>query len=51
MKMIFKMIICFFIGFCLAKTARIYADPGIMIDVDIFIEQPGGYDPGGLVCK
>ncbi len=32
-------------------TSAVFPDPGIMIDVDIFIEQPGGYDPGGLVCK
>ena len=41
------------IAFLLSSCCVVYADPGIMIDIDIIFERPSG--PGGVVmgeqCK
>ena len=33
------------------STLTAYADPGIMIDIDIVIQGPSGIDPPELACK
>lgn len=32
-------------------TMSLFADPGIMIDIDIFIERPSGISPPEMGCK
>ena len=32
-------------------SISVFADPGIMIDIDIFIEQPSGISPPEMGCK